>query len=325
METVNWGIVGCGNVCERKSGPPMYKTRHSALVAVMRRDAEKAADFARRHGVGKSYTDAAALIADPEVDIVYIATPPDTHCELARQALEAGKPVYVEKPMAMTWAECRAMNEAAEKAGQKLFVAYYRRALPYFLKVKELLDSGAIGKPLTVGIRHLRPESPGDRDAANLPWRLRREVGGEGYFYDLAPHTLDILDFLLGEIVDAKGYKTNLGGFYDVADTITATFRFRSGVTGTGTWCFVAPPEATEDTITITGRNGIVRFNTFEFSPIELTTAQGTELFRIDPPEHIQGPLIETIVAELRGEGQCPSTGISAARTSQVMDWMMNR
>ena len=325
METVNWGIVGCGNVCERKSGPPMYKTRHSALVAVMRRDAEKAADFARRHGVGKSYTDAAALIADPEVDIVYIATPPDTHCELAQQALEAGKPVYVEKPMAMTWAECRAMNEAAEKAGQKLFVAYYRRALPYFLKVKELLDSGAIGKPLTVGIRHLRPESPGDRDAANLPWRLRREVGGEGYFYDLAPHTLDILDFLLGEIADAKGYKTNLGGFYDVADTVTATFRFRSGVTGTGTWCFVAPPEATEDTITITGRNGIVRFNTFEFSPIELTTAQGTELFRIDPPEHIQGPLIETIVAELRGEGQCPSTGISAARTSQVMDWMMNR
>ncbi len=325
METVNWGIVGCGNVCERKSGPPMYKTRHSALVAVMRRDAEKAADFARRHGVGKSYTDATALIADPEVDIVYIATPPDTHRELAQQVLEAGKPVYVEKPMAMTWAECRAMNEAAEKAGQKLFVAYYRRALPYFLKVKELLDSGAIGKPLTVGIRHFRPESPGDRDAANLPWRLRREVGGEGYFYDLAPHTLDILDFLLGEIADAKGYKTNLGGFYDVADTITATFRFRSGVTGTGTWCFVAPPEATEDTIAITGRNGIVRFNTFEFSPIELTTAQGTELFRIDPPEHIQGPLIETIVAELRGEGQCPSTGISAARTSQVMDWMMNR
>lgn len=325
METVNWGIVGCGNVCERKSGPPMYKTRHSALVAVMRRDAEKAADFARRHGVGKSYTDATALIADPEVDIVYIATPPDTHRELAQQVLEAGKPVYVEKPMAMTWAECRAMNEAAEKAGQKLFVAYYRRALPYFLKVKELLDSGAIGKPLTVGIRHLRPESPGDRDAANLPWRLRREVGGEGYFYDLAPHTLDILDFLLGEIADAKGYKTNLGGFYDVADTVTATFRFRSGVTGTGAWCFVAPPEATEDTITITGRNGIVRFNTFEFSPIELTTAQGTELFRIDPPEHIQGPLIETIVAELRGEGQCPSTGISAARTSQVMDWMMNR
>ena len=185
MKTVNWGIVGCGNVCERKSGPAMYKTPHSALAAVMRRDAEKAADFARRHNVPKSYTDAAALIADPEVDIVYVATPPGTHRELAVQALEAGKPVYVEKPMAMNHAECLEMIAAAEKAGQKLFVAYYRRALPYFLKVKELLDSGAVGEELGVEVRYFRPESPGDRDPARLPWRLRREVGGEGYFYDM--------------------------------------------------------------------------------------------------------------------------------------------
>ena len=305
MKTVNWGIVGCGNVCERKSGPAMYKTPHSALAAVMRRDAEKAADFARRHNVPKSYTAAAALIADPE---------------LAVQALEAGKPVYVEKPMAMNHAECLEMIAAAEKAGQKLFVAYYRRALPYFLKVKELLDGGSVGQPLTAEVRLLRPERPEDRDPARLPWRLRREVGGEGYFHDLAPHTLDILDFLLGEITDARGCKSNLGGFYDVADTVTAASRFRSGVTGTGTWCFVAPPQAVEDSVAITGRKGIIRFSTFTFSPIELTTAGGTERFRIDPPEHIQGPLIETIVAELRGEGRCPSTGTSAARTSRVMD-----
>ena len=317
MENVNWGILGCGNVCERKSGPAMYKTPHSALAAVMRRDAEKAADFARRHNVPKSYTDAAALIADPEVDIVYVATPPGTHRELAVQALEAGKPVYVEKPMAMNHAECLEMIAAAEKAGQKLFVAYYRRALPYFLKVKELLDGGSVGQPLTAEVRLLRPERPEDRDPARLPWRLRREVGGEGYFHDLAPHTLDILDFLLGEIADA------LGGFYDVADTVTAAFRFRSGVTGTGTWCFVAPPSAAEDSVVVTGRKGSVRFSTFDFTPVELVTARGVERFEIAPPEHIQGPLIETIVRELRGEGVCPSTGVSAARTSRVMDEIM--
>lgn len=254
MKTVNWGIVGCGNVCERKSGPAMYKTPHSALAAVMRRDAEKVADFARRHNVPKSYTDAAALIADPEVDIVYVATPPGTHRELAVQALEAGKPVYVEKPMAMNHAECLEMIAAAEKAGQKLFVAYYRRALLYFLKVKELLDGGSVGQPLTAEVRLLRPERPEDRDPARLPWRLRREVGGEGYFHDLAPHTLDILDFLLGEITDARGCKSNLGGFYDVADTVAASFRFRSGVPGTGMWCFVAPPSAAEDSVVVTGR-----------------------------------------------------------------------
>ena len=152
MENVNWGILGCGDVCERKSGPPMYKTPHSALAAVMRRDAAKAADFARRHGVPKSYTDADALIADPGVDIVYVATPPDSHRELALKVLAAGKPVYVEKPMAMNHAECLDMIAAAERSGQRLFVAYYRRALPYFLKVKELLDSGAVGEVLSVDL-----------------------------------------------------------------------------------------------------------------------------------------------------------------------------
>ena len=149
MKTVNWGIVGCGNVCERKSGPAM------------------------RHNVPKSYTDAAALIADPEVDIVYVATPPGTHRELAVQALEAGKPVYVEKPMAMNHAECLEMIAAAEKAGQKLFVAYYRRALLYFLKVKELLDGGSVGQPLTAEVRLLRPASvaaaPGGRRRRLFP------------------------------------------------------------------------------------------------------------------------------------------------------------
>ena len=178
MKTVNWGIVGCGNVCERKSGPAMYKTPHSALAAVMRRDAEKVADFARRHNVPKSYTDAAALIADPEVDIVYVATPPGTHRELAVQALEAGKPVYVEKPMAMNHAECLEMIAAAEKAGQKLFVAYYRRALLYFLKVKELLDGGSVGQPLTAEVRLLRPGRPrsGPASVAAAPGGRRRRL-----------------------------------------------------------------------------------------------------------------------------------------------------
>ena len=93
MDTVRWGILGCGAVCERKSGPAMYKTPHSELVAAMRRDRERLEDFARRHGVRKIYTDADALIADPEVDIVYVATPHDTHRDLALRVLAAGKPV----------------------------------------------------------------------------------------------------------------------------------------------------------------------------------------------------------------------------------------
>ena len=313
MEEVKWGILGCGNVCERKSGPPMYRTEHSSLTAVMRRDAAKAADFARRHGVPRFYTDAAELIADPEVNIVYVATPHASHKELTIRALAAGKPVYVEKPMAMNHAECLEMIAAAEKYGQKLFVAYYRRALPYFLKVRELLEAGRIGTPQRVEVRYIRSARPEDRDREHLPWRLRREIGGEGYFCDMAPHTLDILDFLLGEIAEARGCKANRAGLYEVADTVCASWRFASGAVGTGTWCFAAPSGCREDSVRIVGSRGEIRFSTFAFTPIELATPQGCERFAIAPPEHIQGPLIRTIVAELRGEGQCPSTGISSA------------
>ena len=325
MDNIRWGIIGVGNVCERKSGPAFYKIEHSSLIAVMRRDEAKAKDFAERHHVPKFYSNADELINDPEIDAIYVATPPNSHKEYTIKALEAGKPVYVEKPMAMDFAECLEMVEAAQKANQKLFVAYYRRGLPYFLKVKELLDNGCIGKILTVDVKFLRPASATDMDKQNQTWRVKKEIAGEGYFFDMTPHTLDILDFLLGEIEDAKGYCRNMGGFYEVADTISTILQFKSGVTGTGQWCFVSSEEAREDSITITGTDGYLKFNTFSFNPINLVTKKGVEYFETESPEHIQQPLIQTIVNELRGIGNCPSTGVSGARTSRVMDMIINK
>lgn len=176
---------------------------------------------------------------------------------------------------------------------------------------------------MTAEVRLLRPERPEDRDPARLPWRLRREVGGEGYFHDLAPHTLDILDFLLGEITDARGCQKQPRGILRRGGHRRGVVPLPFGRAGTGMWCFVAPPSAAEDSVVVTGRKGSVRFSTFDFTPVELVTARGVERFEIAPPEHIQGPLIETIVRELRGEGVCPSTGVSAARTSRVMDEIM--
>lgn len=324
METVKWGIIGCGNVCEKKSGPSFYKIEHSALVAVMRRDPDKVKDYAQRHSVERYYTDADQLISDPEVDAVYIATPPNTHQLYAIKAMQAGKPVYVEKPMAMNSIECEEMLKVSESTNQKLFVAFYRRALPYFLKVQELLKEKAVGKVLTVDVRQYR--SPRDSDLASVDhtWRVDKEIAGEGYFYDLAPHTLDILDFLLGEISDAKGFSANLGQLYDTKDTISAILRFKSGIIGSGQWCFVTSDKTDIDSIVITGTKGEIRFSTFAFTPIELMTDELSESFDIASPEHIQQPLIQTIVDELRGVGQCSSTGISGARTSRVMDWILN-
>ncbi|MBB4034656.1 putative dehydrogenase [Dysgonomonas hofstadii] len=320
MDTIKWGIIGAGDVTEKKSGPALYKIEHSELMAIMRRDEAKAKDYAQRHNVPKYYTDADDLINDPEINMIYVATPPSSHKEYTIKALLAGKPVYVEKPMAMDYAECLEMVSAADNAKQKLFVAYYRRGLPYFRKVKELLDSNIIGKVLSVDVKYIRPASEADKDVNIQPWRVKKDIAGDGYFFDMAPHTLDILDFLLGEIEDAKGYACNLAGYYQVSDTVSAIMKFKSGATGTGLWCFVSPEEARQDTVTIMGMNGSIKFNTFSFQPIAVVSGHQVSYYETDQPEHIQQPLIQTIVDELRGIDTCPSTGVSGARTSRIMD-----
>lgn len=316
MRTIRWGILGCGEVCEVKSGPAFRKAEHSALVAVMRRDRARAEDFARRHGVPRWYGDAEALVADPEVDAVYVATPPSSHLELARLAFAAGKPVYVEKPMARTHAECIAMTEAAAEAGLPLFVAYYRRRLPRFLKVKELLDAGAIGEVGSVSVTLSRPPPPAP--PSGTPWRLVPEISGGGLFVDLASHTLDLLDFLLGPAREARGWAADRSRPRGVEDVVAAEAVFPGGVLMTGLWNFATP--ACADRVEILGSEGSLAFATFADEPVRWLGRDGGREFAIPHPPHIQQPLIESVVTALNGAGGCPSTGETAARTSAVMD-----
>ena len=323
---VQWGFIGCGAVTELKSGPAFRKVKGSSVVAVMRRDGDRARDYAQRHGIGKWYDDAEALINDPEVNAVYVATPPGSHAAYAITAMRAGKPVYVEKPMAASWEEAEAMNRFSEETGVPLFVAYYRRTLPYFRRVKQLIDEGALGTLSTVQIRFAIPPYKSDFDRANLPWRVTRALAGAGYFYDLASHQLDLLDYLLGEITGVQGFSANVGGLYEVEDTLTAAFRFQSGVLGSGSWSFVAPDDTRTDLIDFVGTKGKLSCSTFMFSPICLETAGGRQEYREVNPENIQYYLIESIVNYLKGEGSLPvSTGLTAARTNGVMDQILQR
>lgn len=321
MQTIRWGIVGCGNVTEVKSGPGFQKAKNSELVAVMRRNGDLARDYAQRHGVPRWYDDAAALINDPEVDAVYIATPPNSHREYTSMAAAAGKPVYVEKPMALNYAECRAMIDACQAAGVPLFVAYYRRALARFLKIKELLDSEAIGRVRLVTITLYQPIRDDERDPENLPWRVLPDIAGGGRFVDLASHILDLLDYLLGPIETTHGRAANQGGLYPAEDIVSGTFTFASGIQGVGGWCFTAYDDL--DRTEIVGDQGKIVYSTFDGAPVQLITRAGTTEFAIDYPAHIQQPLIQTVVDALTGQGDCPSTGESAARTSWVMDQML--
>lgn len=323
MKQIKWGIIGCGAVTELKSGPAFNKVTNSELVAVMRRNADKAKDYAYRHKVPKWYDSADDLIHDPDVNAVYIATPPDTHANYAIQAMKAGKPVYVEKPMARNYAECNEMNAVSSYTQAPLFVAYYRRTLPGFLKVKELIEHGKIGKVRYVRIRLNKPLMKGDLDPQNLQWRVIPDIAGGGHFFDLASHQLDYLDFLFGPITETKAYAENQAGKYPAEDIVLASFKFKSGILGSGSWCFTSNPSSDEDILEFFGEKGKIKFSTFDVVPVELTTSSGTENYEYSNPENIQFNLIQSIVEELSGNGKCPSTGSSAARTSRILDSMV--
>jgi predicted dehydrogenase len=321
MKQINWGFIGCGEVTEIKSGPAFNEVPGSRVVAVMSRNAQKARSYAERHDIAKWYTDAQALVDDPNVNAVYIATPPSSHATYAIMAMHAGKPVYVEKPLAASYDDCARVNHVSQITGVPCFVAYYRRYLPYFLEVKNMVESGRIGEVINVQIRFSVPPRELDYNKTNLPWRLQPDIAGRGgYFYDLAPHQIDLLQDMLGNIIEAEGFCSNMAGLYKVEDTINACFKFDCGITGSASWCFVAHESARTDRIEIVGENGTIAFSVFDYKPITLDNQKGHQEFSIPNPPHVQQPLIQLVVDHLRGISTCDCDNNAATSVNWVMD-----
>jgi predicted dehydrogenase len=308
-------MIGCGDVAEVKSGPALYKAEGSTLVAVTRRDRAKAQDYARRHNVPRVHTHADDLINDPDVAAIYIATPPSSHCELSLKTAAAGKPCLVEKPMAMNHAECLQMLDAFRVAQCPLWVAYYRRALPRFLKVRELLNARAIGQLTSIHVKVTDPLATGDAAKA---WRFNTQIAGAGLFLDLASHYFDIIDFLAGPITAAAGFALNTGGRYEPEDVTATAFQIGHEVAGTGVWNFNAPVSA--DSIVFTGSDGEIATAVRADEDVVVTRGGNSNVYRFRNPPHVHQPLIQTIVDELRGKGKCESTGETGARSSWVME-----
>lgn len=319
--SVHWGIIGCGDVTEKKSGPAFNKVPHSRLVAVMRRNARKAEDYARRHGVPRWYSDAESLIKDHEVDAVYIATPPDTHLMYTRRCLEAGKCVYVEKPMVLNSLEAREMLQLAEKYANRIVVAHYRRWWPMFRKIKQLIEDGTIGKPLRVQLMYTRqPLSESDLQKPGVQWRVNPAISGGGLFHDLAPHQLDLLLYWFGEAESFTGYAYNHAGLYNAPDTVTGSIRFVQGVSFFGLWHFASPAEAMEDSVCIEGEKGSIRCSIFGNTDAVLKDASGIKSFSFEPPEHNQIYLIDQTVRFFKGELDNPCPVGAACTGIRIMD-----
>lgn len=327
MKEIGWGFIGCGEVTEKKSGPAFNEVPGSHVVAVMSRNAEKAESYAKRHNIKKWYTDPLELINDPEINAIYIATPPSSHATFAIMAMKAGKPVYIEKPLAASYEDCARINRISELTGVPCFVAYYRRYLPYFQKVKQIIQSGAIGTPANVQIRFSVPPRDLDyKSNGSLPWRLQPDIAGGGYFYDLAPHQLDLIQDIFGVITRAHGYCSNMAKLYKAEDTISACFYFENGLPGSGSWCFVGHQSAKEDRIEVIGEKGMLSFSVYNYSPIQLVTSEGRRSSIVVPnPPYVQLPIIRSVIEHLQGIGICECTSVSATPVNWVMDRILGK
>lgn len=315
---IRWGILGCGDVCEVKSGPAFNKVSHSRLVAVMRRDQAKAKDFAFRHRVPRYYTDANDLIYDEEVNAIYIATPPAFHEAYAIQAMRAGKPVYIEKPVAMNSASCERILAVSRELDMKASVAHYRRGLPIFKKIKSLIDSGAIGEPSLIIAKTL--QGPSDKMQAADYWRTDPEISGGGLFFDLAPHQLDIFYWLFGNPSHVRTFSTNQKSPYPAPDLTNVEAVFGQRVYMHAVWAFNLHQSSDAEICEIMGDKGKISFSFFRKSDITITTSTGSDKITLDYPENIQQPMIEEVVAFFRNEGRNPCLLDEALVTMQMMD-----
>lgn len=318
----NWGIIGCGDVTEIKSGPAYNKTENFELHAVMRRDVQKAKDYALRHKVPKFYGDALALINDPEINAVYIATPPDSHKEYALQVAAAGKICCIEKPMAPNFKDCQEIERAFQEKGIPLFVAYYRRSLPRFEQIKDWLNENKIGDVRHINWLYTRRPSPLDL-SGTYNWRTDAKIAPGGYFDDLASHGIDLFVHYLGEISTANGIAVSQQNLYTAKDAIVGNWLHSSGITGSGTWNFGA--NECVDKVEILGTQGKITFSVFDEAPVLLESESERISVTIEHPENVQLFHVNNMEAHLSGKAVHPSTGKSAMHTSWVLDRLLDK
>ncbi len=321
MNQINWGIIGCGDVTEIKSGPAFNKVKNSSLVAVMRRDSEKAKDYSKRHNVPKWYDDAYRLINDPGVNAIYVATPPSTHEEYTIGAINAGKPVYVEKPMSVNVSSATNMMIAAQEKNIKLSVAHYRREQPLFKKIKELLDEKAIGEVRVINLLcHKKLLTEEELSDPKIAWRVSTDIAGGGLFNDLAPHQLDLMIYFFGQAEKVSGMATNQAHLYNADDVVAGNILFSNGALFSGSWCFTVNEMNETDKCEIIGSKGKISFSVFDNREISVTINEKIEIISFDKLTHVQQPMIEKVVEYFLGESSNPCSGKDGVEVMRLID-----
>ena len=225
-QRLGWGIVGPGRIAGAQIAPAIGACENAALAGVVSRDLGRAGEFARAHGAAAALDDYAKLLADPAVDVVYIATPNALHAEQVTAAARAGKHVLCDKPLALTPAEARQCVGACREAGVRLGIMFQTRYHDGLAEAARLVRDGEIGKVVTAEVT-----MSGGR---NLPkgWRTDPGLAGLGTLNNIGVHALDVLRYLLGsEVTEVTALSSSEPGF-SIETTALVLLRFASGTLG---------------------------------------------------------------------------------------------
>ncbi len=315
--TIRWGVIGAGNVFEHKSGQAFYSTPHSELAAVMRTKAAEAEETAARHGASRWHTEAAALVNDPEVNAVYIASPHHMHPEHVALAARAGKSVLCEKPIGVNPAEAQQAVDICRRKGVPLTVAYYRRFWPVTQTILKLLRDGAIGEVVTARVQVTELYVVDGRT-----WLLSRSKSGGEALANTGAHWVDLLRYWLGPVSDVIArctWRATQGTPGDETDnTMIATLRMASGALATLTVSRRTPVSTNE--IDISGTAG--RLYSSSLSDGQLLVqrhGRDAEILHLPRQGAVHGELIAELVPRLlRGEPS-PLPGEEAVAVWRIM------
>lgn len=319
MKIVNFGIIGCGDVTEKKSGPAFQKIEGSNLLAVMRRNEEKLIDYAKRHNVPNYSTDYLELLKDKNIDAIYIATPPKMHHFYTLEAAKYGKAIYVEKPMAMSVAECEEMIQVCKDNKVPLFVAYYRREHDRFKKVKEMMESKEIGEVRSFNYFYTSKIPTID---PNRSWLLSKDIAGGGLLYDIGSHMIDTMIYMFGEVLTATGISCNQSGTLNVNDVTSGIIQFKNNIQGSIQLSFNG--NENRDELTIIGSKGSIKLSIMSNDNMLVTKDDKTYEVSFPNMEHVQLPLIKRVVNTLLEKDNYDSSGIYGLRTQEILETFEN-
>jgi len=319
-KVIRWGFLGCGKVVQKKSGEAFRSVPNSEIAVIMRRNLEAAKESAERFGAPK-WCDNTEELLSADIEAVYIATPPGLHYEQAMECLNAGKAVYLEKPFARNYTEAKALTEAFERAGIPLYVGHYRRALPRFLKIREMLNENVIGQVKSIDFYLNRIFS--QKEAENS-WLYNPILSGGGKYYDIAPHTVDIINFLFGNITEVQGSAKNLETGCPLENIVEMSFVTERGAKGIAKFNCVA--EEKSDRMMVTGTNGSMEFSVHGKTDVIVKDMDGNvlEQFDLPDPKAVEEAMVQSVVEDLLGISECESKAKDVLVTYKIIDEVLD-